>query len=378
MWRSRIVIPNAPSSLLLVAISFAPCLVAPTPVQADELFASSGDDVGSPADKAKAAVVRVRSGDKGFILAGSGFFIDDQGTLLTSSSILGDNKTARVVIADVEMDAQIIGNDSRSGLAMLKVSSDATPFLALGHSTDIKTGNTVTAIGYPLNLQAAPAQGQVSGFDVSYLTQVSNNPSEKRSVSAVERFATTHIHANVAISPGEVGGPLLNSRGEVIGMVATSPDNGRSIYALPVEAIQKIMTDFTQCGHARHGWVGINFVEAPDTNHDGRTVRVVHVVDGTPASHSGIRPGDTVMRIDSREIYRPADVLDASFFSHVGGNMTVVVRRDETLYNYTFAVIERPAEPGSNTKPVTDNPVHRDMSPVRPILVNDRQMANSR
>jgi serine protease DegS len=109
--------------------------------------------------------------------------------------------------------------------------------------------------------------------------------------------------------------------------------------------MEKIMADFAQYGHARHGWVGVTVVEVPDTAHDGRTVRVLDAVPGTPASKSGIRAGDTVMRIDSREIYRPADVLDASFFSQVGGNMTVVVRREEKLYNYTFAVIERPEKP---------------------------------
>ena len=72
---------------------------------------------------------------------------------------------------------------------------------------------------------------------------------------------------------------------------------------------------------------------------------------GTPASQSGILPNDTVMRIDSREIYRPADVMDASFFSHVGNNMTVVVRRHETLFNYSFAVIERPAPPARTALP---------------------------
>jgi serine protease Do len=164
-------------------------------------------------------------------------------------------------------------------------------------------------------------------------------------VAAVERFATTHIHANVAISPGQVGGPLLNSQGEVVGLVATSPDDGKSIYALPVEAMAKNHGRFQSVWPRPHGWVGVNVMEAPDSGHDGRTVRVVQVVPGTPASESGIQPGDTVMRIDAREIYRPADVLDASFFSHVGGNMTVVVRRDEKLYNYNFAVIERPQNP---------------------------------
>ena len=123
----------------------------------------------------------------------------------------------------------------------------------------------------------------------------------------------------------------------------------------------------------------INVVEAPDTSHDGRTVRVVQAVPGTPASQSGIQPGDTVMRIDTREIYRPGDVLDASFFSHVGGNMTVVVRRDEKLFNYTFAVIERPESspppkaallhPNVSMPPAAKSPGESALS-AEPIPVN--------
>jgi S1-C subfamily serine protease len=236
----------------------------------------------------------------------------------------------------------------------------------------------VVTIGYPLNLPVAPSQGPVSGFDSSYLTRLNAPLSPKGSVAAVERFATTHIHANVAISPGQVGGPLLNSRGEVVGIVATSPDDGRSIYALPVEAMAKVMADFNQFGHAKHGWVGVNVMEEPDTKHDDRTVRVVQVMPGTPASESGIRSGDTVMRIDAREIYRPSDVLDASFFSQVGTNMSVVVRRDEKLYNYTFAVIERPQNPAAVTAPTapgaisSQSPASRpgSISPSPSILVN--------
>jgi serine protease Do len=340
MWRSRVVHPRALSFLLLAAVPIAPFVTVPAPVRAADVFEPTSDEVNSIVERAKPAVVQVRSGKK-FILAGSGFFIDDRGTVLTSSSVLGENTSARVVINGVEMDAKIAGNDPRSGLAMLRVSFDASPSLPMGHTTDLRTGNNVIMVGYPLNLPASFAQGPVNGFEISYLARVDDETS-KGSLSAVERFATTHIHANVAISPGQVGGPLLNAQGEVVGLVATSPDEGKTIYALPVEAMEKIIADFNQYGRARHGWVGVNVVEASDTNHDGRTVRVVQAVPGTPASHSGILPGDTVMRIDAREIYRPADVLDASFFSHVGGNMTVVVRRDAKLYNYTFAVIERP------------------------------------
>jgi serine protease Do len=339
MSRSRVVYPRALSFFLLAAVPVAALLTAPVPARAADVFDSTAsDEVNALIERAKPAIVQVRSGHK-FILAGSGFFIDDRGTVLTSSSILGEDPGARVMINGVEMDAKVIGNDSRSGLAMLRISYDASPSLPLGHTTDLKTGNNVIMVGYPLNLPLAFAQGPVNGFEISYLGKLDG---ETSSMSAVERFATTHIHANVAISPGQVGGPLLNMQGEVIGLVATSPDEGKTIYALPVEAMEKIIADFNQYGRARHGWVGVNVVEAPDTKHDGRTVRVVQAVPGTPASQSGIQPGDTVMRIDTREIYRPGDVLDASFFSHVGGNMTVVVRRDEKLFNYTFAVIERP------------------------------------
>jgi len=332
------------------------------------------DEGGPIFDKAKASVVQVRSGDKGYVLAGSGFFIDDQGTVLTSSTILGENKSARVLINGVEMDAKIVGNDPRSGLAMLRVSYDESPSLPMGHTDSLKTGDGVILVGFPMSLPVASSQGPVSGFEASYLSKI-DDPTTKDSVSAVERFATTHIHANVSISPGEVGGPLLNSRGEVVGMVATSPDNGKSIYALPVEAMQKIISDFNLYGHARHGWVGVNVTAAPDLGHDGRTVRVVQVVPGTPASQSGIQSGDTVMRIDSREIYRPSDVLDASFFSHVGGTMIVVVRRNEKLYDYSFAVTERtqsPSTPAPTTPKLqgTVSSVPSAAADAKPVLVN--------
>ena len=356
-WRSRvssrIYLPKALSLVFATLPIAASVLAVPDVARAnDDIFQLSGDEASSLFDKAKTSVVQVRSGDKGFILAGSGFFIDDQGTVLTSKTILGENKTARVVINGVEMDAKIIGNDPRSGLAMLRVAYNETPFLPLGRSTDLKTGVGVMTIGFPMSLPVSESQGPVSGFDASYLGKID---ATKETVAPVERFATTHIHANVPISPGEVGGPLLNLRGEVIGLIATSPDSGKSIYALPVEAMTKIISDFNLYGKARHGWVGVTVAEGPDTAHDGRTVHVVQVVPGTPASQSGILPGDVVMRIDSREIYRPSDVLDASFFSHVGGNMTVVVRRQDQLYNYSFAVIERPATPAPAARAMTDN-----------------------
>jgi len=353
--------------------------MAATPARANDVFQPTSNEVNVLVERIKPSVVKVRSGDK-FILAGTGFFIDDRGTVLTSSSVIGDNTSVRVVVNGVELEAKILGNDPRSGLAMLRVSYDESPSLPLGHAGDLKTNNGVIVVGYPMNLPISSSEGQVSGFDISYLVPPKDGGTGKESVSTLERFATTHIHANVPISPGQVGSPLLDHQGEVVGIVATSPDSGRTLYALPVEAMQKIIADFNQYGRARHGWVGVNVLQGPDTNHDGRTVRVVQAVPGTPASKSGIERGDTVLRIDEREIYRPADVLDASFFSHVGGNMTVVVRRDEDLFSYNFPVIERPlnpvpATPEAPITPMTSAPV-TPSSPTDPIMVNHTVLAS--
>jgi serine protease Do len=328
--------------LATAAIPLAAALLSPGVLRAADLFQLSTDETNALFDKAREAVVQVRSNEGGIINAGTGFFIDDQGTLLTSATILGSNN-ARVVINSVELEAKILGNDPHSGLAMLRIDYPASPCLTLAHTNRLQSGDGVMVVGFPLNLPVAPSQGPVSGFDASYLARL-DSKADGKTLAAVERFATTHIHANVGISPGEIGAPLLNASGEVVGMVATSPDDGRSVYALPIEAIQKVMADFSQYGHARQGWVGVNVVPGPDEEHDGRTVRVVEVMSGSPASATGIQPGDTLMRIDSREIYRPADVLDASFYSQIGASMNVVVRRDDKLYQYNFPVIERPAK----------------------------------
>jgi S1-C subfamily serine protease len=245
-----------------MALAWTVCGVAASvPLRASDIFQSIGEEVNALFERSQSAVVQVQSGDGSVTLAGTGFFIDDKGTILTSSTVIGDNTTARVEINGEEMPARILGDDPRSGLAELQVAENGTPSLPLGESIDLKTGYSVLAIGYPLNLPVAPSQGLVSGFDVRYLNQF---------------FATTHIHVNLSISPGEVGGPLLDiPKGEVVGLVVPSLDDGRSIYALPVEAINKILGDFSQYGRAKHGWVGVDVVERPDTRHDGRTVQVL-------------------------------------------------------------------------------------------------------
>ena len=96
---------------------------------------------------------------KALLCAGTGFFIDNQGTVLTSSTIIGDNTAARVTFNGVELDARILGNDPRSGLAMLKVAYPDSPFLPLGHSSDLKTGDAVSRSATRSTCRSRPRKG---------------------------------------------------------------------------------------------------------------------------------------------------------------------------------------------------------------------------
>jgi serine protease Do len=292
------------------------------------VFDAIGEEVNSIYEKSLPSIVRVRSEGPELTMAGTGFFIDDKGTVLTAAPILGDNVVASVDVNGTWLNAKILGRDTRSGVALLQIAQGMTPYLNFGNSAQLKSGLAVMAIGFPRNLPAAPTFGFVSGFDFRYLDRY---------------FPTTHIRANVPIAPGQVGGPLLNTKGDVVGLLVTAIDEGRSVYALPIEAAAKIIADFKKNGVAKHGWVGVG-VEVIADSHDGaRGVKISQLFEDTPAYLSGLELGDVVTKIGARSISCPADVMDASFFSQVGQETNVTVVRDGKQLVYKFIVQERPS-----------------------------------
>jgi serine protease Do len=258
--------------------------------------------------------------------SGTGFFIDENGTIVTSSILVGQDGTAHVNWDGIDFPAKAIGTDDRTGMAVLQIDLHNTPHLTMGTSGDLKTGHAVIAVGYPLNLAPTATPGLISGFDIRYLDRY---------------FPTTFIHASISISPGELGGPLLRANGTVAGLIVNTPDSDRTIYVLPADAMQKVLADLIKYGHVEQGWVGIIVDESTDAR-DRHTVKVKSLAVGTPASTSGILAGDTVLKIDNREIFHPADVMDASFFSHPGDTMSVMVQRDNEVHTFSFVLTQRP------------------------------------
>jgi len=301
---------------------------SPAPVnESAGVFDKIASEVSGVYQKASPSVVRIRATDGGEQLAGTGFFVDNQGTILTAYAVLGQAKEATVEAGGRTYGAKILGRDPRSGVALLKIKAGETPFLLLGESSGLRPASAVVSVAFPYDLKAEPTFGLVAGFDVKYLTRF---------------FATTHIRANLPIKPGQIGGPLLDSQGKVVGILMLEIDEGKACYALPVEAAAKVVADIERYGEPRHGWMGVGVM--PDRSRQDRSapVFVDRLYKGTPAEKSGLRAGDEVISIGNRAVREPSDVLDSAFFANVGEKVPVKVRRNGKEQTFTITVAARP------------------------------------
>jgi S1-C subfamily serine protease len=269
------------------------------------------------------AVVRVEARDRHGELSGTGFFIDPAGTLFTLYSTVCDAAEVCVVMDGERVPAKVLVADARSGVALLKVDR-ATPFIPAATTKSLRLATPVVAIGYPHDLRASPSFGIIAGFDRQFLGKF---------------FVTTHIRASLPVLAGFGGAPLLDLDGRLLGIVVAGIDRGAGCYALPVEAAEKIRTNFIRFGEVRHGWVGVT-VEGVS----GGEVRVAALGSETPAAASGIKEGDILLGVGDVEVQSVEDVLDASFFLTDGDLVNVRIRRDGRERTYPVSSIAHPSQ----------------------------------
>jgi serine protease Do len=261
-------------------------------------------------EKSGKAVVKIRGTDQHGDLSGTGFFIDPAGTLYTAFSVGGDTENLTIEFDGKTYPARLMMADLRSGIAILKADI-ATPALPIGKSETMEMATPVMTIGYPLDLPSTPSFGMVAGFDRKFLDRY---------------FSTTHVRVNLPTQRGEAGAPLLNFKGEVIGILVAQIENGSACYALPIDAAEKIRNDFIRFGEARHGWIGINVAQA-EKPVDGSTAEMTEIIKDTPAYGSGIQSGDILLQVGKTKVHQPEDVIDASFFITAGDTVPITVVR---------------------------------------------------
>src|SRR4051812_8628140 len=299
----------------------------PPPAQSPESStASISREVKEIFEKSGKAVVKIRGTDAHGDLSGTGFFIDPAGTIYTAFSVGGDTENLTVDFDGKTYPARLMMADLRSGIAILKADI-ATPALPIGKSEAMELATPVMTIGYPLDLPSTPSFGMVAGFDRKFLGRY---------------FCTTHVRVNLSTQRGEAGAPLLNFKGEVIGILVAQIENGSACYALPIDAAEKIRNDFIRFGEARHGWIGINVAPA-EKPIDGSTAEMTEIIKDTPAFGSGVQSGDILLQVGKTKVHQPEDVIDASFFITAGDTVPITVFRGNEKVTFEIQADFHPA-----------------------------------
>src|SRR5713101_860425 len=296
-------------------------------------------------ERAAKAVVKIHGIDEHSEICGTGFFIDPTGTLYTAYTVGGEAGNFTIEFNGKKYPARQLLADIRSGTAVLKIEAP-TPALPIGKSEELQVATPVVAVGYPFDLPETPNFGMVAGFDRKYLGRY---------------FFMTHLRVNLPTQRGEAGAPLLNMKGEVVGIVVSSLENNSACYAVPIEAAEKIRGDFMRFGEARHCWIGINVSEAAKQV-EGSRAEMTQIMEGTPAAGSGIKPGDVLLQVGRKKVHEPEDVLDASFFITAGDTVPITVMRGNEQLTFN---VQAELHPASQHPPLIAAPAMNQAIPLK-------------
>jgi serine protease Do len=277
--------------------------------------------------KTSDAICCIEADDEHGHLRGTGFFIDGDGTLLTSYSVGGASQDITVTSGEQRYPATRLVADGRSGIAVLKIIADRpVRFLKFGKSTDLAIASLVITAGYPFDLPLSPSFGLVAGMDHGFDGRF---------------FATRHIRANVPVQRGQGGSPVMNLRGEAVGVLISTVEENSGIFALPIEAAEKVLHDFRTYGHIRQGWVGVD-VRPTNAPEHGSSARILTLREDGPAFAGGIRPGDVLLQVGAWKITNAEDVMSAAFFVTATEPLPVRVSRGGREMKLTITPLDPP------------------------------------
>ncbi|MFO8041137.1 MAG: HhoA/HhoB/HtrA family serine endopeptidase [Sodalinema sp.] len=266
---------------------------------------------------------------------GSGFILSSDGQILTNAHVVEGTDVVEVTLRDGrKFEGQVIGRDVLTDVAVVTIATTGLPTATLGSSEGLVAGQWAIAIGNPLGLDNTVTVGIISATGRSS-AQV--GISDKR-----VRF----IQTDAAINPGNSGGPLLNDRGEVIGVNTAIRANAQGLgFAIPIETAQRIAEQLFATGEAQHPFLGIEMLDlTPEMRDDlarnpqidlnltqEQGVLIVGVQADSPAARSGLQVGDMIERIDGQTVATAIDVQAAVERAQVGQRLGIEVLRNGEL-----------------------------------------------
>ena len=283
---------------------------------------------------------------------GSGFIINPNGYIVTNNHVVDGATQVQVKLSDGrELPAKVVGRDSKTDIALLKVEASGLTVIPLGDSSASQVGEPVMAIGNPFGLDQTVTTGIVSATGRA----IGSGPYDD------------FIQTDASINPGNSGGPLINARGQAIGInTAIFSQTGGSVgigFAIPTSLAKSIVTQLADSGTVTRGWLGVGIQPVtPDIAKSfGRTettgALVSSVSEGSPAEKAGLKAGDIITEYDGRKVERVSDLPRAVAGTPVGHDVRLGVVRDGTPMTLTAKVAAldakepREADRGDRAKP---------------------------
>lgn len=277
-------------------------------------------------------------GDDGESL-GSGFIIGSDGIILTNNHVIAQAEEIIVRLADGrELEADLIGSDERTDLAVLEIDADSLPTITIGSGEDLEVGEWVLAIGSPFGFEHSVTAGIVSA--------------KGRSLPAGNYVP--YIQTDVAINPGNSGGPLFNLNGDVVGINSqiysrTGGFLGLS-FAIPIELAMDIAEQLQNSGEVKRGWLGVMIQDvtrelAAELGLDRPNgALVADVVADSPAAKAGMQSGDVILEFAGRSVGRSAHLTPVVGRSEVGSKVEVVILRDGETKTLAVEIAPLPSD----------------------------------
>jgi serine protease Do len=273
--------------------------------------------------------------------SGSGFIINSGGQILTNSHVVNGADRVIVKLKDGrEFKGRVLGEDPVTDVAVIKIDAGKLPTVPLGNSENLQPGEAVIAIGNPLGLDNTVTSGILSATGRS---SSDIGASDKR---------VDYIQTDAAINPGNSGGPLLNVRGEVIGMNTAIIRGAQGLgFAIPINTAQRIAQELISKGKVDHPYLGVKMVtltpELKDRINSGSEVNIaankgvllIDIIPRSPADSAGLRQGDIIQSINNQSVTKTEDVQKLVEASKIGEPIQLQVQRN----GQTTQVSIRPA-----------------------------------
>jgi len=268
---------------------------------------------------------------------GSGFIITPDGFILTNSHVVHKTPSVEVTLNDGRtFEAEVVGADPFTDLALLRIPAGALPTARLGDSDALRVGQLVVAIGNPLGFQCTVTAGVISALGRAFMARPG-------------RLIENIIQTDAALNPGSSGGPLADAQGRVIGIntAIVQPAQGLC-FAIPIDTAKRIIPHLIAEGKVRRGYLGITVqkgrIPPPLARllgiSQGEGLRIVGVEEGGPADRAGLRRGDLLLELDGRPIAGVGDLHRFLEEHPAGYSYPLVILRGERRVRLEVTPVE--------------------------------------